>query len=281
MKDIIKSFFEASQERIKNPLIGTFIISWIAINWRPIIILLFSKEKVENRIDYIVANYSTFQTYFLIPFVIALIYVIILPYFMWAVDELIRKSTIGRKNNLLKQTIYDYEGKQQIAIAESKLEDLKASYRDKADFNNQIEQLRNQLDERDEHLKSQAFELDNLHKENNDLSTLISNSSDNKKDNENSIYEKQYQDFSESDLFDFFKEIGIRIRNRGEFPHGINEIIKEKFLVQNIVEEVRGENELYYKFTNKGLLFWKNYVNNIRVIKNIKPSDDIDDNLPF
>ncbi|MEO9892700.1 hypothetical protein, partial [Aurantibacter sp.] len=119
------------------------------------------------------------------------------------------------------------------------------------------EQLRNQLDERDEHLKSQAFELDNLHKENNDLKTLISNSSDNNKDTENSIYEKQYQDFSESDLFDFFREIGITIRNRGEFPHGINEIIKEKFLVQNIVEEVRGENELYYRFTNKGLLFWK------------------------
>ncbi len=48
MKDIIKSFFEASRDRIKNPLIGTFIISWIAINWRPIMILIFSEKTIEK-----------------------------------------------------------------------------------------------------------------------------------------------------------------------------------------------------------------------------------------
>src|SRR5690606_29133259 len=119
MKEIIKSFFETSRDRIKNPLIGTFIISWIAINWRPITILLFSVETVENRIDYIETTYTSFYTYFLIPFGIALVYVLILPYFMWAVDEVIRKSTIGRKKNVLKQQIFDYEGKQELAVEES------------------------------------------------------------------------------------------------------------------------------------------------------------------
>lgn len=281
MKEILKSFFESSKDRIKNPLIGTFIISWIAINWRPITVLLFSDKNVENRINYIENNYTTVGTYFLIPFGIALIYVIVLPYFMWAVDELVRKSTIGRKKNLIKQQVFDYEGKQEIAIQESKLEDLKASYRDKADFNKQIEQLRNQLDEREEYLKSQSMELETLKKENEELKKLISDSSKNKQNTQNSIYENQYIEFRESDLYDYFRDVGVKIRNGGEFPHGINEIIKEKYLIQGIVEEVREENNFYYKFSNKGLFFWKKYVNSIRVSKNIKPSDNVDDDLPF
>ncbi|KQC32733.1 hypothetical protein AAU57_04930 [Nonlabens sp. YIK11] len=281
MKEILKSFFESSKERIKNPLIGTFIISWIAINWKPITILLFSDEIIENRINYIETNYASVDTYLLIPFGIALIYVIILPYFMWGVDELVRKSTIGRKKNLIKQQVFDYEGKQEIAIQESKLEDVKASYRDKADFNKQIEQLRNQLDERDEYLKSQSKELETLNNENEELKKLISDSSKNKQNTQNSIFENQYIEFRESDLYDYFRDVGVKIRNGGEFPRGINEIIKEKYLIQGIVEEVREENNFYYRFSSKGLFFWKKYVNSIRVSKNIKPSDDLDDDLPF
>lgn len=281
MKEILKSFFETSRERIKNPLIGTFLISWTAINWKPITVLLFSSQSIENKIDYIESCYSNFSTYFLIPFLIALIYVIILPYFMWAVDELIRKSTIGRKRNLIKQKIFDYEGKQKIAIEDSKLEDLKASYRDKVDFNKQIEQLRNQLDEREEYLKSLSTELQNVHNENTDLKKLISDSNNDKRNTQDSIYENQYAEFKESDLYDYFREVGVKIRNGGDFPHGINEIIKEKYLLKSIVEEVQTEEKFYYKFTNKGLFFWKKYVNSIRVSKNIKPSDDIDDDLPF
>lgn len=279
MKDIIKSFFDASRERIKNPLIGTFIISWIAINWRPIMILLFSEQKIENRIDYIIACYSSFQTYFLIPFLIALIYVIILPYFMWAVDELIRKSTIGRKKNLLKQTIYDYEGKHQIAIAESKLEDLKASYRDKADFNNQIEQLRNQLDEREETLQIQKMEIEQYNK---DLAELKNSTEQNTSELSISNLEKKFDEFQKNDLFDYFKEVGVAIRNHQNFPHGINEIIKEKFLMQEIIEEVEEQDDFYYRFTDKGNYYWKKYVTNLRVEKRNSQRDEISpDDLPF
>ena len=201
---------------------------------------------------------------------------------MWGIDELMQKSTTGRKKNLTKQIIIDYNGKQQIAVEESKLEDLKASYRDKADFNKQIEQLRNQLDEREEYLKSLSTELQNVHNENNDLKKLVSDNNNNdKKSTQDSIYENQYAEFIESDLYDYFKEVGVKIRNGGDFPHGINEIIKEKFLLKNIVEEVQNEDKFYYKFTSKGLSFWKKYVNNIRVSKNIKPSDNIDHDLPF
>jgi hypothetical protein len=279
MKDIIRSFFDASRERIKNPLIGTFIISWIAINWRPIMILLFSEQKVENRIDYIIEQYSSIQTYFIIPFGIALIYVIILPYFMWAVDELIRKSTIGRKKNLLKQTIYDYEGKHQIAIAESKLEDLKAIVRDKADFNNQIEQLRNQLDERDETLQIQQMEIDQYKKE---LNEFKNSAEENGSEFNISTLEKEFSEFQKTDLFDYFKDVGVTVRKHRVFPHGINEIIKEKFLMQEIIEEVGEENDFHYRFTTVGNYFWKKYVTNLRVEKrNSTKDENSPDDLQF
>lgn len=281
MKEILKSFFEVSRDRIKNPLIGTFIISWIVINWRPIIILMFSTKPIENRINFIESLYSSFYTYFLIPFLIALIYVLILPYFMWAIDEIIRKSTIGRKKNLIKQQIFDYEGKQQLAVEESKLEDLKANYRDKADFNKQIEQLRSQLDEREEHIAIQSTELENFKNENNELKKLISEKNNNKNNTQISLYENQYIDFRKSDLYDYFRDIGVKIRNDEEFPVNINDIIREKYLLQNIIEEIREENTLYYKFSSKGLYFWKRYINSIRVSKNKEPSDNVDDDLPF
>ncbi len=281
MKEVFKSFFEVTKERIKNPLIGTFMISWILINWRPIFLAFFSEKSVIERIEFIELNYSSIHSYLTIPLLIALVYVIVLPYLMWGIDELMQKSTTGRKKNLTKQIIIDYNGKQQIAVEESKLEDLKASYRDKADFNKQIEQLRNQLDEREEYLKSLSTELQNVHNENNDLKKLISENNNDKKSTQDSIYENQYTEFKESDLYDYFKEVGVKIRNGGDFPHGINEIIKEKFLIKNIVEEVQTEDKFYYKFTSKGLSFWKKYVNSIRVSKNIKPSDNIDDDLPF
>lgn len=282
MKEIIKSFFETSKERIKNPLVGAFIISWLFMNWKAIFIALFSNNTILERIELIELNYSSIFSYLITPLLIALFYVIILPYLMWGgIDELIQTSTTGRKKNLRKQIIIDYRGKQEIAIEESKLEDLKASYRDKADFNKQIEQLRNQLDEREETHKSNLLELDKLNEENEELRNLVSKNSGDKSNTESAIFNKLYERFLNSDLYDYFRDVGVKVRNQGEFPHGINEIIKEKFLIQGIVEEVRNDNNSYYKFTDKGLYFWRKYVNSIRVSKNIKPSNDIDDDLPF
>lgn len=282
MIDFFKTFFETSKERIKNPLIGTFVISWMAINWRPLLIVLFSNQSIENRIDFIVNCYSDFNTYFLFPFLIALIYVIILPYFMWAVDGLVKKSTIGRKKNVLNQVILDYEGKQQIAIEESKLEDLKANFRDKADLNNQIELLRNQLDERDETIKMKNSELEQQNIENKNLKTIVNQTNKNSVESKNLILDEQFKEFRETDMYDYFREVGVQIRNHRNFPNGLNDIVKEKFIFQGIVQEAYDEDNMFYEFTEKGRYFWSKYVNNIRVEKNIEKSDkDSHDDLPF
>ena len=97
MKDILKSFLEVSKERIKNPIIGTFLISWVAINWRLIAILIFSNNSIENRIDYAEECYVDISTYFIIPLLVTLLYVIVLPYFTWGVEELIKSQRLKER----------------------------------------------------------------------------------------------------------------------------------------------------------------------------------------
>jgi hypothetical protein len=66
------------------------------------------------------------------------------------------------------------------------------------------------------------------------------------------------------------------------FVRKINEIIKEKFLMQEIVEEAIDENDFYYRFTNVGNYYWKRYVTNLRVEKRNSVKDEISpDDLPF
>lgn len=45
MKDIFLSVFKTSEERLKNPFIGTFILSFIAFNWKAIFVLFVSEKK--------------------------------------------------------------------------------------------------------------------------------------------------------------------------------------------------------------------------------------------
>lgn len=263
MKEILKSFIETSRDRIKNPFIGSFIISWMIINWRPIFILLFSNKEIEKKIEYIEGCYINYITYFLIPFLMTLIYMILLPYFMLMIDKIIRESTVGRKRNLLEQQMIDYEAKKKIAVEDSELEDIKANYRDKVDLNKQIEQLREQLNKREVNLKLQLSKIEELTTENTNLKKTIPNKNNIKKEKSN--FEIDYDIFVKSDMYNFFKDIGSNIRRNEEFPNNISYLMKEKYLMDDIVKEINDDYRTYYSLTEKGLFFWKRYLKDIEM----------------
>lgn len=283
MKELIKSFFESSRERIKNPLIGTFAISWVLINWKPIFILFLSDLTIEKRIHEIELNHTSLKYNLILPLIIALIYVIILPYLMWLIDELIKKSIKGRKGNIITQLILDVQGKQKLAIEENKLEDIKADYKDKAELNKQIEQLNKEIETKTNVIDSQRIGLNTLNEDYAELKALLKESDKNEKIS-NPNFEKlkdEYLEFQKSDMYEYFREIGASIRNYNKFPDRINEIIKEKYLINEIVEEAIDEENrnYYYKFTDKGNFYWKEFVMGITVKKQA-PTIDPDD-LPF
>lgn len=283
MKELIKSFFESSKERIKNPLIGTFAISWVLINWKPIFIILFSNLTIIERINEVELNHTSLKNNLIIPISIALFYVIILPYLMWLIDELIKKSTKGRKENIITQLVLDVQGKQKLANEENKLEDIKADHKDKAELNKQIEQLNKEIESKNNVIESQRIGLNTLNEDYAELKILLKESDKTQKLS-NSDFEKfkeEYSKFLNSDMYEYFREIGGSIRNFSKFPDRTNEIIKEKYLINEIVEEAVDEENrnYYYKFTDKGNFYWKEFVMGITVKKQV-PKKEHDD-LPF
>lgn len=280
MKEIINSILDTTKERLKNPLLGSFIFSWFIFNWKPIFHIIFSSNSIENKIDFVSDCYSSINNNFWFPLLFSIFYIVVFPYVLWGFDKLSSKAIIGRKENVLNLTISDIRNKQKIAVEESELENIKASYRDKADLNKKIEILTNQLNEKNEIINMQNIEYNQIKKEENELKEFIKNNSDSKLyENDITDLNKQYIDFKQSDMFEFFQEIGPEISRRNSLPNRTNDLVIEKFKHSGIIKEERdAENQRnLYKFTTKGEYFWKQYVTNLRISKKPEEQDD----LPF
>lgn len=80
----ISELYKELKLRVSNPLISSFIISWLIINWRIPIALIFykhdelSKDKLISYFDLIVKNFSAVNCIF-IPILAALIYTFVFP----------------------------------------------------------------------------------------------------------------------------------------------------------------------------------------------------------
>ena len=51
IRDIYASFRQTSLERVKSPVLGAFVFSWLGFNWRMLAILFLSKHSIEQRIE--------------------------------------------------------------------------------------------------------------------------------------------------------------------------------------------------------------------------------------
>ncbi len=119
--------------------------------------------------------------------------------------------------------------------------------------------------------------------ENSKVKEFLNENDENKiNENENSSYSNLYKEFKESDLFDFFKEIGSEISRRNSLPDKIDDLVVEKYKHSGIITEYKDqENQIiYYRLTKKGQFFWEKYLSNIKVSKKIKGAEIVDD-LPF
>ena len=96
MIDLIKSIIKSFNERIKNPIVGSFIISFIFYNWRMFSMFCYSTNSIEKKIIEIneIYNQSSIQVchffvlnkVYLYPLIFSLIYNISLPYIKWFLD---------------------------------------------------------------------------------------------------------------------------------------------------------------------------------------------------
>ena len=265
MKDIFISVFKSSEERLKNPFIGTFILSFIAFNWKPIVILLFSDKKIEEKIQIITRDYNDIENLLLYPLAVALIYIVFLPYLMWLFENLTFKSYKERNQNLYKNKLIDINGKKSIALSEIELENLKADYKEKADLNIQINFLKNQISDQDMIIRSSEERIENIIKENNELKNEIV-----KKDstidhleytinNNNSKFKNYYDEYKNSpkntirDFVNFFNRLNKQDKS------DTSQYLNDRFIALGLINVSNNDvtNDERYLITEKGLYFIK------------------------
>lgn len=80
-------------ERIKSPIVGAFVFSWLFFNWKTILILLFSDSKVEDKID-IISKYITLES-LLYPAIFSIVYSLAIPVISVVVEWCLKKVSIN------------------------------------------------------------------------------------------------------------------------------------------------------------------------------------------
>ncbi|MDM3271617.1 hypothetical protein [Citrobacter sp. Ce129] len=78
-KELFSSTVSTAAQRVRNPAIGAFVLSWCAFNWKSILYLLLSDTKVIDKIAYISEN-STWKTVIGYPCVSVIVICGILPW---------------------------------------------------------------------------------------------------------------------------------------------------------------------------------------------------------
>jgi hypothetical protein len=150
IKELILSMFETSRDRIKNPITGAFMFSWIIINWRIVLILIFSAKKVEDKIAFIETNYVDININLWIPLGFAIFYSLILPYIMALFDWILKKGIAFRRLISKDNRIIEIQHRQEIAAEEWQLEKIRQGSPDIDGLKSKIIDLENQLKEKDE-----------------------------------------------------------------------------------------------------------------------------------
>lgn len=104
-KNLIISFRESTIERVRNPLLSSYLFFLIAINWRVPVILLFGEGNITERMRLIdTYSYTLFYT-LTIPLVLAILYVLLMPWITLLIQNHQEKPLIEQKKRKIEQEL--------------------------------------------------------------------------------------------------------------------------------------------------------------------------------
>lgn len=171
MDQFFKDLLDTMKDRVKNTLFSSFIISWLAWNWKYIYVTFFVSEKgvggFTNKFEYILSikpsiynweflssiNYMHYQ-FWIFPLITALAYVFAGGFINWGVStftEMIKVMTNNSKTKMTNKKVYSNE------YVDEEIE--KARHFDLAEIKDKtttIESLKNQLERLEEETKNNS-----------------------------------------------------------------------------------------------------------------------------
>lgn len=151
MREFINSVMDSYSERIKNPFLGSFSITFFLYNWRAFLILLFSDLKIEEKIKIIDTEYCNIWA-LVIPILIAMFYILVLPYINLLFDWIL--SISQARKEIRKNTVIDnnFVIKKKYATNERIIADLKAGTSEINQLQLRIDALTNENNIKSNHI---------------------------------------------------------------------------------------------------------------------------------
>jgi len=142
MKEILSELLSESRKRIKNPIISSFIFSWVIFNWKGISYFIFSKDEIQNKIECIRFEYSSICLYFIFPFLFAVLFTVALPHVWLFIEEVMKPNKVSRAK--VKSHIREMENinKKDEYIAERELDFARTGKKQIEDYTFEIEELK-------------------------------------------------------------------------------------------------------------------------------------------
>lgn len=116
--DTINDIKEVIKERIHNPILATFVISWFAFNWDVILFALLSTKDIEDRIGILRSDYISFCKSFLGPFGAAIVVVLLIPIINFGIKKAVKYFTLKNTNHDTELRTEILKGRSNEAIAE-------------------------------------------------------------------------------------------------------------------------------------------------------------------
>jgi len=261
--EIINNVFESTKERIKNPLAGSFICSFVVYNWRPIFLLIFSEATMEDKIQ-VINNTYCYPLAILIPLLFAIIYTMYLPFLMVKIDTNLIEAKKDKISNLYFSKDHTLDKKMEIAAKELRLKDIETGNKDRQELIDQIDQEKRSHEQIVDSYKSKVTELTNqlgeiveAYKSSTAKNENLSNDAATRKNNQKLFVDviKILMKLSRSEYEAFFKMFDNG--KRTDYP--ISNEFKKKFVNLKLVETTSTGG---FTPTNSGVEF-------IHLIKNI------------
>lgn len=102
MSEFIDSFFKALRERVGNPFVGSFALSWLLWNWKFMVLLVSDDVHANHKISLLTKEHTGWWVNLVAPLSTAIFFILIMPYIYWGIEWLQKHAKIGRYKNRKK-----------------------------------------------------------------------------------------------------------------------------------------------------------------------------------
>jgi hypothetical protein len=218
-RDYLKSFLDNIRNRVSNPFIGAYSLSFIIYNWKSFFIVILSGLSIEDRINYVENNYTTVWT-FLVPLFMAGVYLLLMPWLNIFLDWVVGRAQSKIHSKYHTDKTNKLKNEVELARLEFEIQDARSGARDRSDLIDQVESLKSKV-------QSQHDELKNLSSRNEERIAL-----------KEAEINKLLQEVNKQSAinFDLNKELSGRFLNRDildkatKYLSGLNPIVLHSLL---------------------------------------------------